>query len=96
MKELPKFQGAEYGDLSHFYDKYNWYRVVDVWGQEGWCVGYRDFQQSKQYFKGKRSTEGFGGELYIMYDIDNSVAAVDPTMVKALEKYDREDEYSVG
>ena len=70
-------EGEYSGTICHFLNESEWRRVVDVWGKVGWMVGYRDFVPSLF-----RKGQGIGGELYIFYDIDKSVASVHPSVVE--------------
>ena len=79
------WRGMEWDRISHFYDEKDFKRCMDFWGNTGWIVGYRDFIQSDQIIKGKRSKDGFGVQVYILYDKDGSIGGVDPSKVTIYE-----------
>lgn len=84
------FEGVEFCRLAHFYPEDDWFRVIDYWGQTGWCVGYRDFQRSTQIFRNKtteineRSNQGLGGDVYVKYDHDGNVGLINLCMIEKI------------
>ncbi len=72
------FRGNEFDKITHFYPEPEWYRIVDYWGRAGWVVGYRD------WVEGLYPKTGFGGQVMILYDSDNTVCGLEKCMVEKI------------
>lgn len=68
----------EFDCISHFLDESQWYEATDAWGKNCIVIGFRDFVDSPCPRPKMKTRDGFGGQIWVYYPHDGSIAGIEP------------------
>lgn len=75
-------ENHEEGLMSNFFEDEDCYRARDVWGHDGWVVGYREWVPSPIQ---SHKPSGFGGQLLFLQDGPlHTIYGVDKSKIKRI------------